>query len=941
MAKSLLLLLQLVLSVPAIAQLTLHHLRCGYQENPVGTDSTAPALSWQLNSNGTNIRQNAYRIIVSDDPALLRKNRGNIWDSRKVATDQSIQVRYEGKALHPATVYYWKVMIWDQQNRPSAWSAPAQWETGLFTQGDWQNAQWIGYEQLPAKERIVPALTNDSDPKYRGRKDVLPLMRKSFSINKPLRKAMMYICGLGQFDLHINGKKTGDHFLDPGWTQYDQHALYVTFDVTPQLQPGANALGVMLGNGFYYIPGERYRKLTTAYGYPKMICRLYLQYQDGSSENIVSDTSWRTAPGPVTFSSIYGGEDYNANLEQSGWDGPRFSDSAWRNALVTDGPPQLLAQTTYPLRIFDTFSPVKVSQPTPGVWVYDMGQNASGIPAITLKGTKGATVKLMPAELLKENGLADQSAVGTPVYFNYTLKDSSEASWQPQFMYYGFRYIQVEGAVPAGMPNPGGLPVIQQINGLHTRSAAPATGQFSCSSELFNRTFKLIDWAIRSNTASVFTDCPHREKLGWLEQIHLMGSAIRYNYDIASLCRKVVRDMITAQTSEGLVPDIAPEYVPFEDGFRDSPEWGSCSVILPWYMYQWFGDKAVLEESYEMMARYVNYLAKKSDHHLLLYGLGDWYDIGAASPGESQLTPKGITATAMYFYDLSILSKIAGILGRKNDEQQYQSLGAEVKQAYNKAFFNDSTRQYATGSQTANAMSVFMELVEPSCKADVVENIVADIRKHNNSFTAGDIGHRYLLRVLSEEGRSDVIYDMNSSDEVPGYSMQLAKGATALTESWQAYHNASNNHFAMGHLMEWFYSVLAGIRQAPGSTAFHDIVIRPEVVGEITWARASYLSPYGEISTSWKKEDNIFSMEVTIPANTHVTFYIPAESTSDVSVNAQPVAIDNNYKDGRYIMTAGSGRYSFRVVNRQPSQPTAGSYALHIGRCIRDISSQK
>ncbi len=927
MMRSWLFLLLLCIAHAGVAQqVSLQHLLCGYRQNPAGIDAARPALSWQLQSKGTNVRQTAYRVLVADNPAALERNRGRIWDSKKVLSDQSVQVLYSGKPLLPATTYYWKVMVWDQQGRPSGWSETAQWHTGLFSRGDWQQAQWIGYEKMPDSARIVPAVTNDKN--YGLRKDILPLLRKVFHIAKPLQRATVYISGLGQFDLHLNGKKTGDHFLDPGWTKYDQHALYVTFDVTEQLHSGDNAIGVMLGNGFFYVPGERYRKLTGAFGYPQLICRLYLQYHDGSTENIISDTSWKAAPGPVTFSSIYGGEDYDANLEQPGWDTPSFDDAGWKNAVAVTGPPQLDAQTAAPLKIFDRFTPVKVTQTGPATWVYDMGQNASAIPAISLKGKKGMVVRITPAELITDKGLADQSAVGSPVFFNYTLKGEDTAYWQPQFMYYGFRYIQIDGAVPAGKSNPEGLPEIQTLQSLHTRNAAATIGQFTCSNELFNKTFKLIDWAIRSNTASIFTDCPHREKLGWLEEAHLVGSSIRYNYDIAALCRKVVRDMIHAQTAEGLIPDIAPEYVHFEDGFRDSPEWGSNGIILPWYMYQWYGDKSVLEESYPMMTRYVNYLAQKSDHHILSHGLGDWYDIGPKFPGEAQLTPKGITATAIYYYDLSILSKVAALLGKTADAQKYLSQSEAVKQAYNRAFFNDSTKQYATGSQTANAMSVYMQLADPRYKADIVENIVADIRRHNNGITAGDIGYRYLLRVLDDEGRSDVIYDMNSRTDVPGYGLQLAKGATALTESWQGYRDASNNHFMLGHLMEWFYSGLAGIRPAAGSIAFRDIVIRPEPVGDVTAAKASYLSPYGEIVSDWKKEDNTFTLRVHIPANARATIYMPAESTSDITVNGVAMAIEKGYKEGRYIMETGSGDYVLHVVNRRPVTTSADNYAV-------------
>lgn len=906
------------ISTSVFAQLTLNHLQVEYRQNPLGVDAEKPQLSWQLVSKQRGVMQSAYRILVADEPILLQKNTGNIWDSKKVSSDASIQISYAGKKLEPNKTYYWKVMIWDEKGTASAWSAPASWQMGLLAGADWKGAEWIGYENMPDSLRIFPFAHGEGDKKLGKREDVLPLLRKEFAVKKGVKKATLFVSGLGQFELSLNGKKVGDHFLDPGWTLYDKHALYVTFDITGQIKPGQNAVGVMLGNGFYYIPGERYRKITGAFGYPKMICRLALEFTDGSTEDIVSDTSWKATPGPVTFSSIYGGEDYDATKEQTGWDTPGFNDKKWRAAVTVKGPEKLQAQSAFPLKIFDRFEAKKITEPKPGVWLYDLGQNASGIPRITVRGKKGAKVVLRPAELITASGLADQSAVGEPVFFNYTLKGAGMESWQPQFMYYGFRYVQVEGAVPEGKPNPKGLPVITDLQGLHTRNAAPTIGKFTCSNELFNKTFHLIDWAIRSNTASVLTDCPHREKLGWLEEAHLVGASIRYNYDIASLCRKVVRDMMNAQTADGLIPDIAPEYVQFDGGFRDSPEWGSNSIIMSWYLYEWYGDKQVLAEAYPMMQRYAAYLGKKSKNGLLTHGLGDWYDIGPKPPGESQLTPKGVTATAIYYYDLSILTKVARLLNKPADVKQYEELAKGVKKVFNDTYFHADTKQYATGSQTANAMAVYMNLVEPADKAAVVDNIVKDLKERNNSLTAGDIGYRYLLRVLDEAGRSDVIYAMNNRNDVPGYGFQLAKGATALTESWQGARDASNNHFMLGHLMEWFYSGLGGIKSAGNTVAFREINIKPELVGDVTSAKASYQSPYGLIATDWKKTGNRFYLEVTIPTNTSATVFLPAKSASSVTESGKALKGQKGFeiltaKNGSVPVKVGSGVYRFEV----------------------------
>ncbi|MCC3160419.1 glycoside hydrolase family 78 protein [Hymenobacter sp. 15J16-1T3B] len=899
---------------------TVSQLRCGYRSSPLGVQQSAPNLSWELQADHRNARQSAYRVLVADDEKLLARNQGNVWDSQKTASAASIQVPYAGPALQATKTYYWKVMVWDDRQQASAWSPAARWQMGLLTAADWRGARWIAYDQLPAEHVNVLPVDGKKDTYLGG--NVLPLLRKDFTVKKKLRRATAYVCGLGQFELRLNGQKVGDHFLDPAWTKYDQHAQYVTFDVTEQLRTGANAVGVMLGNGFYYVPPVkgRFRKLKAAFGLPKLLCRLVLDYQDGAQENVVSDASWQTAPGPVTFSSIYGGEDYDARREQPGWDAPRFrATNAWKPVVLVDGPAQLDAQQAEPLKVHEQFKPQHISQPQPGKFVYDFGQNASGIVELQVQGRAGDTVRLAPAELLGAGGLVTQKNSGGPYYFTYVLRGAGVETWRPRFSYYGFRYAQLEGGVPAGETNPKNRPVVLALTMLHTRNAAPEVGAFSCSNELLNKTNTLIDWSVRSNMASVFTDCPHREKLGWQEQNHLMGSSIRYRYDIAALSRKVIQDLQVSQLASGLVPEIAPEFVKFEwggDMFRDSPEWGSSAILLPWYVYQWYGDRQQLAQSYPMMQRYAAYLATKANGHILTQGLGDWYDLGPKPPGVSQLTPMGVTGTAIYYYDLTTLGAVARLLGKSEDAGQYERLAAEVRAAFNAKFFNPATKQYATGSQAANAVAVYMGLVAPEHKAAVIENLVRDIQSRHNALTAGDIGYRYVLRVLEDAGRSDVIFAMNSRTDVPGYGYQLAQGATALTESWAALPTVSNNHLMLGHLQEWLYGALAGIRPAAGSVAFDQIDIRPEPVGDVTAARATHLSPYGLIGSEWQKTATGFELTATIPVGATATVYLPAASAAAITESGQALGQHPELKllgveGGRARIAVGSGTYRF------------------------------
>ena len=415
---------------------------------------------------------------------------------------------------------------------------------------------------------------------------------------------------------------------------------------------------------------------------------------------IVSDDAWRVAPGPITFSCIFGGEDYDARLERPGWDQPGFNDAGWQAATVVDGPGgRLVAQSAPPIKVIETFAPKSVSEPSPGVFVYDLGQNFSGWPKLSLRGPAGAKVKIIPAEVLDEKGFADQRGSGSPCYFSYTLKGQGIETWHPQFSYYGFRYLQVEGAAPEGKAA-GNTPALVKIEGQFIRSSSSRVGSFACSNDLFNRIHRLVDWGIGSNLQSILTDCPHREKLGWLEIAHLMGPSIMFNYDVAALYAKIARDTAESQLPDGMVPTTAPEYSLHPGNFRDSPEWGSAAVIIPWQLYQWYGDRRVLSECYPTMKRYVDYLTSRAQGHILAYGLGDWGDFPSVKEhmGWAQLTPISLTDTAIYYYDATILAQTAAILDKPNDAKRYAALAEEIRTAFNRAFFNPKTNWYASGT---------------------------------------------------------------------------------------------------------------------------------------------------------------------------------------------------------------------------------------------------
>jgi hypothetical protein len=775
----------------------------------------------------------------------------------------------------------------------------------------WGDAKWIALEKLEDSLKIVPAVHGSGDKlDEKGiKRSVAPMFRQKFALEKAVESAVIHISGMGHYELSVNGEKVGDRFLSPGWTFYEKRILYNTFDITKNLKSGENVIGVLVGNGFYNVNRERYRKLVVAYGYPKLIFNIEIKFSDGTETRIISDENCRVAPSPITFSSIYGGEDYDATLEQNGWNTVGFDDSKWQKPIVLeDGTEKLYPEEDFPLKVKEEFAVQKIITSKTGRTIYDFGQNASGIVALKVTGNRGAQIKIRPDELINDEGNITQRSGGGPYEFNYTLKGEGTEEWQPRFSYYGFRYADVEITEPEGAKT---TTQIVELKMLHTRNSAPTVGSFSCSDTLFNRIFELINWGIKSNMASVATDCPHREKLGWLEQTYLIGPSMHYNFDIHQMYRKVVDDMMDSQLENGLVPDIAPEYVPFNAGFRDSPEWGSASVIIPWQLYRWYGDKEILKKAYPMMKRYVEYLNGMAQENILDYGLGDWYDLGPKHPGEAQLTPKAVTATTIFYYDLQLVIQTAKLFGYDADVTTFGEMATRVQEAFLKKFYNPATGECSTGSQTAYAMPLYTGIIPATDREKVFSNLVDSIQNNDYALTSGDIGYHFLVRVLSENGRSDILYKMNNRSDRPGYGYQLKKGATSLTESWAALPDVSNNHMMLGHLMEWFYSGLGGIYQEENSVAYDRIVIAPKPVGDIAWVNCSFNSPKGIISSEWKREAGIFILNLEIPEKTMAEIVLPdgfGKTSCSVINTVREKKVKTQITDGRFTLKPGKYR---------------------------------
>lgn len=714
------------------------------------------------------------------------------------------------------------------------------------------------------------------DPDANPRANDTLRLRREFTVRAGLHRATLHVCGLGYNEASVNGERLGGRaLLTPGWTEPAKTCLYETHDLTPLLRAGTNALGFELAGGMYNVQGGRYVKFTGKFRPLTAIAVLRLEYSDGRQEHVVTDETWSVTAGPVTFANVFGGEDYDARLETPGWNKPGGASSAWRSAAAWAGPGGVLRGTSHaspPFRTFEALPPVSGADLRPGVKVYDFGQNASVMLHLRVHGPRGAAVKIIPGELLKTDGSVERRSSGGPeVWWHYTLSGAREESWTPRFFYQGCRYVQVELTAPEG----GALPVVDTIEARVVHSDSPPAGDFTCSNELFNRTRTLIRWAQRSNLAHVITDCPHRERLGWLEQYHLNGPSLRYETDLTRLFAKTFADMAHAQDADGLVPDIAPEYVVFAGGFRDSPEWGAAIILAAWQHYVWTGDDTPLRDNYAAMQRYVGYLDTRAANHLLSHGLGDWYDVGPRPPGRAQLTPVALTATAIYFECVSRLAAIAAHLGETGDGARYGAQAAAVAAAFNAEFFHPESARYATGSQTAQAMPLVLGLVPAGARAAVLEQLVRDIEQRGHAVTAGDVGYRYVLRALADGGRSDVIFAMNNQSEKPGYGYQLARGATSLTEAWNADPRSSQNHFMLGHIIEWFYGDLAGIAPDPRAPGFRNIIVRPQPVEGVAHARARLETPRGPAEVSWSIEAGRFLLEIEVPPNATAEVHLP------------------------------------------------------------------
>ena len=731
--------------------------------------------------------------------------------------------------------------------------AGASW-IGAITQADAHLPQGRTYSGSALKDSAVKAAWAAADTLSRRSIVVQRQFTPRYGREK-IRQATAYICGLGFYELTVNDHRVGDAVLAPLWSDYDKTVYYNSYDVTA-LCRGSSAspsltVSVLLGNGFYNEQGGRYHKMKISFGPPTLLFRLHLEYQNGRTEDLVSDATWQYSLSPITFNSIYGGEDYDARWQP-----------VWHPVVVQQAPRgQLRPQMAEPVKIMEKYKPA-TRHPSP---IYDMGQNLAGFPEITVRGQAGQTVKLTVGETLTADGHVNQRQTGRPHYYIYTLKGEGTETWHPRFSYYGFRYIEVETEAE-----------LLGLRSCFIYNAARQTGQFECSNPLLNEAYRLIDRAVRSNWQGVWTDCPHREKLGWLEQDWLNGEGLMHNYDCRTMIEQTVRNIADAQHPNGAVPTTAPQYTVFPGEtwgkpFNESPEWGGAFIALPFNYWRFYGSDRLIREYFEPMCRYVDYLHSQDSCGILDQGLGDWYDYtDGEKAGFARNTSVRYVATAHLYQWTRLMGQMAAAIGRDAEAHRYSLRADSIRSALLATFYDSQTHRFDTGSQCAQAIALEMQLAPAADRQTVLDSLVADIHRHGNRLTTGDVGNRYLFNALMNNGQAALLYQMLNHYETPGYGYQIRLGHTTLTEQWNPEYGSSMNHFMMGHLMNLLIPRFLGI-----DVTADRISICPTPVGDLSWCRGQTECPQGPITSEWHIHDGHFTLDFELPSGTTALVTLP------------------------------------------------------------------
>lgn len=1043
-------------------------LKCEYLTDPLGIDVVQPRLSWLLESDERGTVQTAYRILVSSSEETLARDEGDLWDSGRVESDQSVHVAYAGRPLQSRQSCFWKVRTWDNHGNASKWSKSARWSMGMLAQSDWK-ASWIGldggdnpdyladarwiwlnYElarmgataflrravTIPDRGEItggrltiaapgvfavwvngigvaagrrtifapvseidvdrhlrpgqntialsvsasnsadqpsalICALSVDFDageslvvssdatwraapveaegwqspgfddsawpaavelgangaapfPRLRGdeyRRLPARMLRREFNAPCGIRRAMVYVCGLGLSELYINGSKIGDRVLSPGLTDYNKRCLYVTYDVTRHLFEGANAIGVILGNGRFFAPRRSAPTGTVTYGYPKLLLQMEIENDDGSVQTIVSDGSWKiTDDGPIRENNEYDGEVYDARREMDGWSEPGFDDSKWQPAQIMEKPGGALsAELAEPIRATQTLRPIAVTNPNSGVYIFDMGQNMVGWCRLRVKGSRGTRVHMRHAETLTPAGTLYldniRSAKATDTYI---LKGGEAEVYEPRFTYHGFRYVEL-----TGFP---GKPDLSAIEGIVVHDAIERTGEFSCSSRLVNRIFRNIVWGVRGNYRSIPTDCPQRdERQGWFGDRAQVSKGETYIFDTAALYTKWLHDMRDSQLPDGSLPDLAPAFWPF---YTNSVTFPTAYVVIPGHLHNAYGDMRILQTHYASIKRWIDKASAVLIGDLMPNDTyGDWCVppespemIHSADP--NRVTDPQLVATAYFYHAVRTIARYATILGERDDAARYSELADRVRDAFNTRFYNPDAGCYGNGTQTSHVLPLAFGLVRDEDRERVFARLVDSITANGFHIGTGMIGGQWLMRVLSDNGRSDLAWKLATQTTYPSWGYMVKCGATTIWELWNGDRgdplmNSGNHVMQIGDLLTWLYEYAAGIAPDESCPGYRHVIMWPCVVGCFKSAKARHKSMYGWIVSDWKIANGDFEWRIELPANTSATIFVPAVDADSVVESGVPASGAAQVRflrmeADRAIFEIGSGRYLFR-----------------------------
>jgi alpha-L-rhamnosidase len=899
---------------PAFAQsgtaVTASLLRCEYLVDPLAIDTREPRLSWVIDSRANGAKQTAYQILVASSARSLAAGSGDLWDTGKVASNQTNQIVYAGKPLASRQRCFWKVRVWDQNDKPATWSKAAEWAMGLLQPSDWA-AAWIG-DKLPSVENVAATT-----------------LRRTFTLQGKARRAIVYASALGVYELRINGQRVGNHVLAPEFTDYHTRTQYQAYDVTALLQAGDNCIGALLGDGWYAGGvglAHLIKKTRNIYGnHPRLMAQLEIELANGKTERIVTDSAWRaTREGAIRSADILQGEDYDARREMSGWDKAGFDDKGWQPADVAGGvKTQLVAQPNEPIRVNREIKPIAVNQPKPGIYVFDMGQNMVGWCRLKTRGAGGTKVTLRHAEMLNEDGtIYTENLRIAKQTDTFILKGNTQSggveTFEPHFTYHGFRYVEVTGVAEK--------PGIEALTGRALYSDMPETGSFECSEPMLNKLWQNILWTQRDNMHSMPTDCPQRdERLGWMGDIQIFVGTGILNMDMAAFFTKWMRDVRDAQADDGRFADFSPHPFGRNERFTGVPGWGDAGIVVPWRMWQHYGDKRILAESFESGKRWVEFI--RSNNPDLLWkkkrgnDYGDWLNsdtfIYEGIPRKGGEVPKEVFATMMFAYATDLLARMANVLGKEEEAKTYKALFADIKTALNKAYVAEDGRIQGN-TQAGYALALHFDLLPEKVRPAAVKHMLEGIAAYKGHMSTGFHSTYRMMLELTREGHNEEAYKLIKQRDFPSWGYSIDNGATTIWERWDGYVKGrgfqnkgmnSFNHYAIGAVGEWMYRVILGINQDDRRPGYEHFIVRPQPGGGLKWAKGSYNSIRGKIEVDWKLVMDRVYLNLTVPANTTATVYLPTP-------DAKPFGKMNGMEFLRWegttaVLEVQPGKYNF------------------------------